>query len=188
MKLTEKQKRFIQEYLIDLNATQAAIRSGYSQKTARSAGQRLLTNVDIQAEIEQSIKNVNKNVESKAEDVIRGLMRIAYSDIRKIATWTEDGIPQFMPSSDIDEDTAMSIKSITFTERHFGEGKVERKLKIEQCDKKGALDSLAKYHGLFIQKHEITGKDGGPIEFEQDPKIALLQKLMDMKKNLEAEG
>ena len=46
-KLTEKQKKFVDEYLIDLNATQAAIRAGYSEKTARSIGQRLLTNVDI---------------------------------------------------------------------------------------------------------------------------------------------
>ena len=47
-KLTEKQKKFVDEYLIDLNATQAAMRAGYSEKTARSIGQRLLTNVDIQ--------------------------------------------------------------------------------------------------------------------------------------------
>ena len=52
-KMTAKQMRFCDEYLVDLNATQAAIRAGYSEKTARSQGQRLLTNVDIQKEIEK---------------------------------------------------------------------------------------------------------------------------------------
>jgi phage terminase small subunit len=51
MPLTPKQERFVAEYLIDLNATQAAIRSGYSEKTARSQGQRMLTNVDIVAAV-----------------------------------------------------------------------------------------------------------------------------------------
>jgi phage terminase small subunit len=51
MPLTPKQERFINEYLIDLNATQAAIRAGYSKKTSKSQGQRLLTNVDIAAAI-----------------------------------------------------------------------------------------------------------------------------------------
>lgn len=156
MKLTEKQKLFIKEYLIDLNATQAAIRAGYSKKTARSAGQRLLTNVDIQTGIKKAINNRSMKAETSAEDVILGLMRIAYSDIRKIVTWGEDGIPTVVPSDQLDDDSAMSIKSITFIERHFGENDVERKLKIEQCDKKGALDSLAKHLGMFIQKHEHT--------------------------------
>lgn len=63
MKLTPKQKAFVDEYLIDLNATQAAIRAGYSKKTARSQGQRLLTNVDIQQAIE-------KRMDEKKEDLI----------------------------------------------------------------------------------------------------------------------
>ena len=50
--MTPKQQRFVEEYLVDLNATQAAIRAGYSEKTARSQGQRLLTNVDIAMAIE----------------------------------------------------------------------------------------------------------------------------------------
>lgn len=54
--LTSKQQRFCQEYLVDLNATKAAERAGYSMKTARSQGQRLLTNVDIQKTIQQAIE------------------------------------------------------------------------------------------------------------------------------------
>ncbi|MGO1061529.1 terminase small subunit [Acinetobacter lwoffii] len=53
--MTDKQRRFVDKYLIGLNAIQAAIRAGYSEKTARSIGQRLLTNVDIQKAIEEAI-------------------------------------------------------------------------------------------------------------------------------------
>ena len=61
-KLTEKQKKFVDEYLIDLNATQAAMRAGYSEKTARSIGQRLLTNVDIQKYMQKEFLLVVNNV------------------------------------------------------------------------------------------------------------------------------
>lgn len=53
-KLNEKQRQFVREYLIDLNATQAAIRCGYSERTARQQGSRLLSNADIQAAVEQA--------------------------------------------------------------------------------------------------------------------------------------
>ena len=59
-KLTEKQKKFVDEYLIDLNATQAAIRAGYSKKTARSIGQRLLTKVDIQKYMQKEQKELQE--------------------------------------------------------------------------------------------------------------------------------
>lgn len=72
--LNEKQKRFVEEYLIDLNATQAAIRAGYSQNTARSIGQRLLTFVDIQAAIQQAQSNRSERVQITQEEVIRCLL------------------------------------------------------------------------------------------------------------------
>jgi len=71
MALTGKQKLFANEYLIDLNATQAAIRAGYSEKTARSQGQRLLTNVDIQALTSQCIDKRTERTEIDADYVLR---------------------------------------------------------------------------------------------------------------------
>ena len=72
--LNPKQKRFVAEYLVDLNATQAAIRAGYSKKTARSQGQRLLTHVDICTAIEAGKHEAQERVEYTAdqwtEDVI----------------------------------------------------------------------------------------------------------------------
>lgn len=57
-KLTPKQKRFCEEYLIDLNATQGAIRAGYSQKTAYSTGQRMLKNVEVQNYIQKHLEKI----------------------------------------------------------------------------------------------------------------------------------
>lgn len=75
-KLTPKQALFVQEYLVDLNATQAAIRAGYSDKTARSSGQRLLTNVDIQEAIQKGQLNRAKRVRRTADDVLADILRI----------------------------------------------------------------------------------------------------------------
>lgn len=77
MKFTDKQQLFIDEYLVDLNATQAAIRAGYSEKTARSQGQRLLTNVDILARIEELKKTRADRLNLDAYWVLKRLMDIS---------------------------------------------------------------------------------------------------------------
>ena len=69
-KLTEKQKRFVQEYLVDLNATQAAIRAGYSKKTARSQGQRLLTKVDIKEAIKKRMDEKKEELIMKQDEIL----------------------------------------------------------------------------------------------------------------------
>ena len=79
--LTPKQQRFVDEYLIDLNATQAAIRAGYSEKTARSIGQRLLTNVDIQKAIEEAQSKRAEQTQIDAAYVLRRLVEIDQMDV-----------------------------------------------------------------------------------------------------------
>ena len=74
--MTDKQKRFVNEYLIDCNATQAAIRAGYSSKTAKSAGQRLLTKVDVKKEIDAKMSKMQDKTIASAEEVIRYLSSV----------------------------------------------------------------------------------------------------------------
>ena len=76
-KLTDKQKRFCEEYLIDLNATQAALRAGYKAKTARSQGQRMLTKVDIQRRITDLMKERSDRTALTSDSVLQELSRIA---------------------------------------------------------------------------------------------------------------
>lgn len=79
--LTARQSRFVDEYLIDLNATQAAIRAGYSEKTAKSQGQRLLTNVDIESAIQQRMKDREQRTKIDADYVLQRLHAIDQLDI-----------------------------------------------------------------------------------------------------------
>lgn len=69
-KLNEKQRRFADEYIIDMNATQAAIRAGYSERTARSQGQRLLTKVDIQEAIQKRLDEKTEKLIMKQDEIL----------------------------------------------------------------------------------------------------------------------
>ena len=75
MKLTPKQQRFVEEYLVDLNATQAAIRAGYSAKTARAQGQRMLTKVDIEEAIQAAQQERSVRVQCTQDSVLEGIIR-----------------------------------------------------------------------------------------------------------------
>ncbi|WP_296193672.1 MULTISPECIES: terminase small subunit [unclassified Psychrobacter] len=92
-KLTAKQQRFKDEYLIDNNATQAAIRAGYSKKTAKSQGQRLLTNVDIKAAIKAGQKDIAKRNGLTIDDILDEL-----EEARKIAKEEGKGAPMVAAS------------------------------------------------------------------------------------------
>lgn len=85
MGLTEKQKMFAQEYLVDLNATQAAIRAGYSEKTAYSHGQRLLKNVEIQKSIQKAMQQRSQRTGFSQDMVLEKLGQIAFSEEDDVA-------------------------------------------------------------------------------------------------------
>jgi phage terminase small subunit len=158
MALTAKQQRFVDEYLIDLNATQAAIRAGYSQKTARSISNENLTKPDIQAAIEKGMKARSGRVEITQDMVLRELAKIGFSDIRKVVRWGEtqvrmvdgedDGPEDMVPyhglalidSTEIDDATAGAIAEVS-------QGKEGLKVKLH--DKKGALVDIGRHLGMF---------------------------------------
>lgn len=85
MSLTPKQQTFVDEYLVDLNATQAAIRAGYSKKTARSQGERMLTNVDVAAAIQKGFQERSERTQITAEKVLLELAVIAFADLQQLA-------------------------------------------------------------------------------------------------------
>ncbi|MGE0349824.1 terminase small subunit [Hydrogenophaga sp.] len=75
--LTPKQQRFVQEYLVDLNATQAAVRAGYSPKTAEQQGSRLLGNAKVAAAVAAGRKRLAAKLDLTAEKVLADIERIA---------------------------------------------------------------------------------------------------------------
>lgn len=158
MALTPKQRRFVDEYLIDLNATQAAIRAKYSAKTAQEQSARLLSNVMVQSAIQQRMKDREARTEITQDKVLRELAKIGFSDIRKIVKWGEtelrisdgedgDLVPYhglaLVDSSEVDDDTAAAIAEVS----QGREG-----LKVKLHDKKGALVEMGRHLGLFIPK------------------------------------
>jgi len=90
-RITPKQQRFVTEYLTDLNATQAAIRAGYSPKTAQQQGSRLLTNAVVKQAIAAQHSRQLKVVEVRIEDVLRDVMAIAHTDLQTLTE--QSGIP-----------------------------------------------------------------------------------------------
>lgn len=170
MALTDKQRRFVDEYLVDLNATQAAIRAGYSQKTAASIGEENLRKPDIAKAVQEAQAARAKRTEITQDMVIRELAKIGFSDIRKIVRWgktelrvadaEDDGATEvhhglaLVSVDDIDDDTAAAISEIS-------EGREGLKVKLH--DKKGALVDIGRHLGMFKDRVEHSGPGGGPI-------------------------
>lgn len=162
--LTPKQKRFCEEYLIDFNATQAAIRSGYSKKTAQAIGAENLTKPLIQIEIKAFQKKLSDKVAITLERVLQEYGRIAFSDIRRF--YDEQG--NLIPIYQLDDDSAAVLAGMDIDEiTEYIDGQktsIGITKKIKRWDKKGALDSICKVLGYnAADKTEITGKDGVPI-------------------------
>lgn len=150
--LNVKQKRFVEEYLIDLNATQAAIRAGYSEKTAYSSGQRLLKHVEIQAAIQKRQSKRAVRTEVTQDRVVAELAKIGFSNLNKIITWggsteSTESI-SIVPSADIDDDTAAALSEFSLTPTGF---------KVKLHDKLGALDKLARHLGMYSEAQD-TGE------------------------------
>ncbi len=166
MKLTEKQKKFIQEYLIDLNATQAAIRAGYSEKTAREIAHQNLTKLHIQEALQQERERLAEiSTIATPEEILKGYTRDIRFDPRDL--YDDNG--NLMSVSDLEDDPALSLAGIKVTETIIlgkdGEDKVvKRTTDYKLPDKKANRDSMGKTYGMFIDRKELTGKDGGPVE------------------------
>lgn len=152
-KLTDKQARFVEEYLIDLNATQAAIRAGYSEKTAQVIGAENLSKPMIADAIAKARKKTSDKLEITRERVLIEMARIAFSDPRKM--FDEDG--QLLPIVDMDDDTVAAIGGVDMNMRSVrgpdGEStnETEGVHKIKVWDKNSALEKLSKHLGLFEQ-------------------------------------
>ena len=146
--MTQKQKRFIEEYLIDLNATQAAIRAGYSPDTAQQTGSENLSKPVIRAQIDRAMAERSKRTGVNAERVVQELAKIAFVNAAEViapktATVKEDALP---------EDTA-AIQSVKV--KTFGEDGLEREIKM--ADKLKALELLGKHLGMFKDRIELSG-------------------------------
>lgn len=139
-KCTPKQKRFIDEYLIDMNGTQAAIRAGYSQRTARHIAMELLAKPHIQALLQEKQRRLQIKTEITAERVLNEIAAIAFADSADYAQATDDLNVHIVPTKDLTETQRKAIASIK-----AGRNGVE----VKTHDKIRALELLSKHLGLF---------------------------------------
>lgn len=154
-KLTPKQELFVHEYLIDLNATQAAIRAGYSEKTAAAIGSENLLKPEIKSAIEELQGKRLGKTEITGERVLAAIAEIAFGDLRRM--FDENGA--LKRPTDWDDETAAAVAGIEVITVSKGEGEIEHVAKIKRADRLRALDMLARHHSLYNDKLELTGVD-----------------------------
>lgn len=143
--MTKKQKRFVEEYLIDLNATQAAIRAGYSPHTAKDIGCENLAKPNIAAAIAEAMAERSKRTGINQDRVLRELARIGFAKITDVIDPKTAKIKE-----NASEDDLACIQSVKIKPNEFG---VEREVKL--YDKKSALVDLGKHLGMFKDRVEL---------------------------------
>ena len=165
--LTPKQQRFVAEYLIDLNATQAAIRAGYSPDSAGAIGCENLTKPDIQAAIAEAMEKRRKRTEVTQDRVLAELAKIGFANMQNYMRATPGGDP-FLDFSALTEDQAAALSEVTVEDYTDGRGENARevkRVKFKLCDKRAALVDLGRHLGMFTDKvqHQTLDKDGNPV-------------------------
>ena len=147
--LTPKQSLFVLEYLKDLNGSKAAVRTGYSEKTAKEQACRLLTNDHIIAAIADAMKQRGERTKITADRVLLEIERLAMFDPKDLTRITGPGDIENLP-----EDVRRSIVGWKWDKNgNF----------IVDFVKEKALEMLGRHHGLFVDRQEITGKDGAAL-------------------------
>lgn len=148
-RLTVKQQRFVEEYLIELNATQAAIRAGYSRRTARQIGEENLTKPDIAKCIREVLEQRRNQCQVKGDALVEELQKVAFSDIRQAFTTDLHGRVRLKTITEIPEGTARGIASIRSVTCEHKDGRITRRTSVRMHDKFTALSLLAKHLGYL---------------------------------------
>lgn len=168
-RLTPKQERFVDEYLIDLNATQAAIRAGYSRKTADRIGPELLGKTCVSDAIQRRRRDRERRTEITQDRVLQELAAIAFARGTDYASVSPGGAVQIKPTEELNDAQKAAVLSIKETQNG---------VEIKLADKVRALELLGKHQGLF----DGSGKD------DKAPINNLLEQIQGSAKALEEDG
>lgn len=149
-KLNDRQARFVDEYLIDLNGTQAAIRAGYSAKTANEQASRLLANVSVQAQLQRRMKDREQRTEINADYVLKRLVEIDQLDVLDIL----DNVGNFKPVMEWPKTWRQTLSGVDLQEIMSGE--VETVIrKIKWPDKLRNLELLGKHVAVSAFREQV---------------------------------
>lgn len=161
MSLSAKQARFAAEYVIDLNACQAAIRAGYSAKAAETNGPRLLRNAQVAAEVQRLQREKLDASGLTAARVLEEMRRLAFSDVRGFF----DAKGNLKEVWELTPEQGAALASVEVIKKNIttGDGEIDTIHKIKTWDKPRSLEMLAKHFGLLVEK--IDHEHSGQIEF-----------------------
>jgi phage terminase small subunit len=147
--LSDRQRKFVSEYLIHLNATKAAVRAGYSPRSAADIGHALLRrHPAVMDAIAAAMAARERRTQVTADRIVTELARIAFADIRSFADWGPDGV-NLRPLAEISADDAPAIAEI------YGAGTAGGRPKLKLHDKRAALELLARHMGLVGTRRMI---------------------------------
>ena len=157
MALSFGRRKFVQEYLIDCNASAAAIRSGYSEDTSRQAGHKLMQDPEVIAAIEEGQRHAAERAQVTADKVIAELAKLAFSNMADYLVTDENGAPSLNLST-LTRDQFAAVVEVTVGPRGT---------KFKLADKRAALADLCRHLGLMVDRHEHSGPDGKSLPAPQ---------------------
>lgn len=150
--LPPRQQRFIDEYMVDLNATRAAIAAGFSKKAASQAGWDQLRNPKVAAEISRRQSMLSVRLSVSADNVLSELSKLAFANIGDFYRVGKDGSLEVDPNALADPLKSAALAQMDITEKANG----DQAIKIRLADKRAALTDLGKHLGLFSDKEELA--------------------------------
>lgn len=153
MALTVRQAAFVREYLVDLNATQAAIRAGYSKNRAGEIGYQLLQKTTIQAAIKEEMDKRAERTEITADKVLKEFAKLAFFDPRNL--FDDNGVPKDI--TQLDDNTAAALSGLDVVQEYDPDtGVTSYTKKYKLASKQSALDSLGRHLGMFLDRSEVN--------------------------------
>ena len=157
--MTAKQKRFVSEYLVDLNATQAAIRAGYSKRTACEQASRLLANVKISEEIAKRREKLQNKLEITQERVLEELAAVGFANAASYVEILKPGIVRIKATQSLTREQRAAIIGIKETQNG---------VEIKLADKVRALELLGKHLGVFDNGSAATNQENNIFEIIEE--------------------
>lgn len=155
---TPRRQRFRDEYLVDCNASQAAIRAGFYPRTAGRRGYELMQRPEMQAAIAEKMQAKAEQCDLTAERVLKELMALAFGTMRDVAEWDDTGV-NLRVSAELSPEAAAMVSEISQTASESGVN-----VRVKLHPKVQALEMLGRHLTLFVNRTELTGKDGGAVE------------------------
>lgn len=178
LSLTAKQQRFVEEYLIDLNATRAAIRAGFNRSSARSQGSRLRRVPHVAKAIQEAMDCRSRRTAINQDRVLEELAAIAFADIQDYLRFGPSGEVYF-DWSKLPEGATRAVAEITQDEYSEGRGSEAREVKktrFKLHNKIPALEKIGQHLGMFAKPGEKAGRDRPSEETKESSELSDIER------------